>query len=146
MPKLICIHGNNQEDIFPVKDGENTVGRGHTCDVRLFDRTCSRTHCILVKKGTVVSVEDAGSRHGTLLNGKKVESRTRVQIGDRIQIGRTILRLDEGDATDADRIATDLQHQFKTQDITERLMGAELDIVKPRKHHTHKKRGLFGKH
>jgi len=67
------------------------IGRGKECEVRpvASDETAvSRVHAELVASATgALSVQDAGSKNGTLLNGTPVTTPTPVRLGDRIQLG-----------------------------------------------------------
>lgn len=69
------------------------IGRGEACGLQLTDGSVSRVHCRVTLTGGRVFVEDAGSRWGTLVNGRPIESEE-LQPGDRIVIGDTELELE----------------------------------------------------
>jgi len=69
------------------------VGRGEDCGIRLSDPSVSRVHVRITLSDGQVYLEDAGSRWGTLVNGRSTEGRELVP-GDRIEIGDTQLRLE----------------------------------------------------
>jgi predicted component of type VI protein secretion system len=74
-------------------DGELVVGReaeGLTID----DPELSRRHAVLRTTDGIVEIEDLGSRNGTLVNGRRIDTPTRVGNGDAITVGRTALAVD----------------------------------------------------
>ena len=77
-------------DVFPVRPGENVVGRTHRCDVRLDHRTVSRRHAVLAVAGSHISVRDLGSTNGTFVNGKRVQS-GKVTARDSLRFGDVVL-------------------------------------------------------
>jgi len=80
---------------YPLKDGENAVGRG-SCDVVLAaDKSVSRSHAKVVVEPPNIYLEDSGSTNGTFLNGEKIGAGQRVQIGngDQVKFAGTILEV-----------------------------------------------------
>ena len=143
MSKLVCTHGLNKGDEFPVHEGTNTIGRANDSRVVLFDKKCSRKHAQIIKKGHHYSVEDLESRNGTYLNGKKLKSHTNktIRMSDRIRIGRTVLVLSEqaiGGITD--QAATDA-----AADLQSKKFGSLVSDAAVQASHTHDqpaKRGI----
>lgn len=78
------------------------VGRAIDCDVRLIaDPRVSRAHCLISNRNNVVTIADAGSKHGTLVNGVAVTSHPRVlEEGDLILIGDSQLVFHQHDETE----------------------------------------------
>lgn len=71
-----------------------TVGRSSKCDLPLPDDTfMSQYHARLTLHDGACFVEDLGSTNGTRLNGKTLTESTRVERGDRIALGKTMLEL-----------------------------------------------------
>jgi type VII secretion-associated serine protease mycosin len=71
------------------------IGRGEDCAVLLLgDGTVSRRHALIRTDGRQVTVEDAGSSHGTYLAGRRVVTAVPIQRGDVIQVGQTLLRFE----------------------------------------------------
>ncbi len=67
------------------------VGRSSQCDIPIvYDHYMSRTHFSLVWEGTTCWIYDLNSRHGTFLNGKRVQ-KAPLGDGDAIRAGLTIL-------------------------------------------------------
>lgn len=74
-----------------------TMGRREDCDLCLpFDTQVSREHARLICKddGTWL-LEDAGSRNGTYIGKRKVETSAGLEPGVLFRIGQTWLRLEE---------------------------------------------------
>jgi thermitase len=71
------------------------IGRGEDCAVMLLgDGSVSRRHALIRSDGRQVTVEDAGSTHGTYLAGRRVTAAVFIQRGDVIQVGQTLLRFE----------------------------------------------------
>ncbi|MCH9651317.1 MAG: sigma 54-interacting transcriptional regulator [Deltaproteobacteria bacterium] len=69
------------------------VGRGSECDVVLQDQAVSRTHCQLLPDGVGGwTVEDLGSRSGTVLDGSPVQGRQPLKNGSWLQLGDTAVQ------------------------------------------------------
>ncbi len=63
------------------------IGRGRNADLVLNDPQVSRLHARLELRDGAVHVEDLGSLNGTGRNGRKLNGITRLDPGDRLQIG-----------------------------------------------------------
>jgi pSer/pThr/pTyr-binding forkhead associated (FHA) protein len=69
------------------------VGRSPSADLVLTDPTVSRRHVEVRIDGTTVVVEDLGSSNGTSVDGKTIETATRLGAGEQIHIGSTDLEV-----------------------------------------------------
>lgn len=67
--------------------GTFAIGRSADCQLSLDDPLVSRRHALLHVRDDEVTIEDAGSRNGVLLNGQRVEGTARLVDGDKITIG-----------------------------------------------------------
>ncbi len=69
------------------------LGRQEDCDCLIDDPLLSRHHCrVSVDEKGDFWLEDLGSTNSTFLNSRKLLEKGRLQYGDRIVIGNTILR------------------------------------------------------
>jgi pSer/pThr/pTyr-binding forkhead associated (FHA) protein len=69
------------------------VGRGQSSDFQVHDLLASAEHCRILFKGHEgFFIEDLTSTNGTFLNARKIAQGTRLQYGDRIVIGATVIR------------------------------------------------------
>jgi DNA-binding winged helix-turn-helix (wHTH) protein len=70
----------------PLFEGVNTVGRSPHCRIILTHHAISRHHAVIVVEGDTIRVEDLGSKNGTYVDGRKVES-ARLTTGSRLKFG-----------------------------------------------------------
>ena len=71
---------------------QGTLGRSLSCTWRLNDPQVSRLHGALIRKPKRgVYLVDLGSRKGTFVNGRRVETEILLMDGDRIRLGDSIL-------------------------------------------------------
>lgn len=69
--------------------GDNLIGRGGDCQLRLEHERVSRRHAVIQWDGYQARVMDLGSTNGTALNGKRLEPQRHYPFGpgDRLEIG-----------------------------------------------------------
>ncbi len=93
LAKLSVVTRDGRERVHPILDDRVYIlGRGERVDIRVPDNSCSRSHCIIEKKGDAFTVFDLTSSNGTLLNGQRLGDTTSLSDGDEIQIGETRMR------------------------------------------------------
>ena len=88
-PALIVRAGGGRagESFRPA--GERTrIGRSPDCEIFLDDVTVSRKHAVLIRNDDEFLIEDQGSLNGTFVNRRRIETATRLQSGDEVQIGK----------------------------------------------------------
>jgi pSer/pThr/pTyr-binding forkhead associated (FHA) protein len=73
--------------------GTVTIGRGRDADLVLADELVSRRHAHVTPDGPGVVVEDLGSRNGTFVNGEPIPGPVRLEPGDQLQLGVTLVEL-----------------------------------------------------
>src|SRR5947209_1399882 len=69
-----------------------TIGRSEDCDVVIPDFRVSRVHARLLDENGEYFVVDAGSRHGTFVNGMRCD-RSALKHNDAITLGAPGLRI-----------------------------------------------------
>ena len=80
-------------DRLPVTHWENTVGRGHGCDLILDYPTISRSHAVLTRYDDGSwTVSDVGSKGGVEVNGERVDI-CALEFGDTISLGGVAVTL-----------------------------------------------------
>jgi hypothetical protein len=72
---------------------EVTLGRASGCGVPLDDAFTSQLHARLFRRNGETWIEDLGSTNGTFVNAKKLASPVLLHLGDRLQVGRTVLEV-----------------------------------------------------
>jgi len=80
---------------FSLSAPETLLGRAPECSIVLSgDPAVSRRHAIVRNTGQAVLVMDAGSSHGTYVNGQRISTAVTVRRGDLLQVGQTLLRFE----------------------------------------------------
>jgi pSer/pThr/pTyr-binding forkhead associated (FHA) protein len=105
---LQIIRENAPSQTANLREGKNIIGRKH-CDVLIADTTVSKRHCVIeIRKDSrgnwqcllydIGYLEGTESTNGVFVDGRSQRLNNReqhiFQIGDRSQIGRTIIQLD----------------------------------------------------
>lgn len=85
---LRSTNGPRSGAVFALSKNLNTIGRTKGCTIHLEDPSISRHHCEIVVDNGSTQIRDLNSRHGTYLNGARVESSDDVKVGDELQLGR----------------------------------------------------------
>jgi DNA-binding winged helix-turn-helix (wHTH) protein len=70
-----------------IGDGEHVLGRDPDLEVFLDSPSVSRRHALIRVTGAEATVEDLGSKNGTFIADRRVESPTRLADGDVIHVG-----------------------------------------------------------
>ena len=85
---------------YALRGGENSLGSRTGNTILLPVRGVSRRHALLTVEPAGLTLEDLGSRNGTLVKGVRIQ-RTRLQPGDEIRVGPVTLRLEAVEREDA---------------------------------------------
>jgi sigma-B regulation protein RsbU (phosphoserine phosphatase) len=84
-PTIVFVQGNEQR-IINLDHSPFGVGRKVDKDLVIADPRVSRDHAQIVSENGVFSVVDLGSKHGTFVNGERVERKT-LERNDRLEFG-----------------------------------------------------------
>ena len=89
----VAIVGRSEGAVVRLQRGTPlTVGRSHSSGVRIRDKAASRLHATLYwDGGSTVRLEDAESRNGTFVGGKRVRGTIEIASGTEITIGKVTL-------------------------------------------------------
>jgi len=88
-PALVVRSGGGRAGEHFIPQGERTtIGRSPDCDIFLDDVTVSRKHAVLVQVDADFSIEDLGSLNGTFVNRRRIDSPTKLESGDEVQVGK----------------------------------------------------------
>ena len=90
---LYVERGPGSGQLFPIKPGTSTIGRGSDSDIRLLHPSISRKHARLSLRRDRFFVQDLGSQNGTLVNRARIERETELLPGDSLSIGNAVLKL-----------------------------------------------------
>jgi pSer/pThr/pTyr-binding forkhead associated (FHA) protein len=75
----------------PLPRGEALLGRSRDCLVRLDAPGVSRHHARIRVDGEGATLEDLGSRNGTFVAGERLQAPRRLQDGDEILLGSSVV-------------------------------------------------------
>ncbi|MGE3468428.1 MAG: GGDEF domain-containing protein [Pyrinomonadaceae bacterium] len=133
-PALVFLTGELIAVPIPLEREAVILGRALEADVRVNDTLVSRQHARIVATPSESSVSmeyvlyDLDSRNGTFLNGRRVR-RERLENGDKITVGETILRFDLLDEIDREyqrQIHRLISHDDLTGLLSSRSFFSEL--------------------
>jgi diguanylate cyclase (GGDEF)-like protein len=133
-PSLVFLSGELIAVPIPLDREEVILGRAIEADVRVNDFLVSRQHARITATPTESRVaidyilHDLDSRNGTFLNGRRVR-REKLENGDKITIGETILRFDLLDEIDREyqrQIHRLISHDDLTGLLSSRSFFSEL--------------------
>jgi adenylate cyclase len=132
--KLYILNGANKGESFELRDGYTYVGRSGKNDIRIGDKTVSRRHLRIAKRGRKYLATDLKSRNGTFYNGKYILSPFELEVkeGVAIAIGMTLICIGEGCV---ERIIPYFDSLELTKDT-----GEQSGIFKLHKHRTNQRK------
>ena len=84
-PALVFVQGSEQKNIV-LNRTPFTVGRKVDKDLVIADPRVSRDHAQIMQVGVEFFLEDLGSKHGTFINGERIQ-RQKLERGDRLEFG-----------------------------------------------------------
>jgi DNA-binding winged helix-turn-helix (wHTH) protein len=94
-PFLTILQGEKVGLTLELQHERTIIGRGTQAHLMLNDQRASRQHAEIVRAGgdhCEFHLTDLSSTNGTILNGVPVETQQRLRDGDKIKIGKHILR------------------------------------------------------
>lgn len=90
---LVIVSREGFGKTFVVDRPRIVIGRQKECEFVIDDPLLSRRHCLVtVDARGDFSIEDLNSTNETVLNSRTLRRKSRLQYGDRIVAGNTILR------------------------------------------------------
>jgi diguanylate cyclase (GGDEF)-like protein len=90
---LVVLQGSESEIGTHVKLEQPVVlGRDPKSELPLEDEGISRRHCRVFFEDDGFFVEDLGSTNGTLLNGRPLSAKKRLEAGDRVYLGACVVK------------------------------------------------------
>jgi putative nucleotidyltransferase with HDIG domain len=124
MPRLTIESGPAKGRSFELTGEPQSIGREG--QIQILDTAASRKHAEVFAVGENYFVRDLDSRNGTFVNDAKITGRTRLQIGDRVRIGSSLLVF--GQRPDADQGVQFVQDQAPNRTVEIRL-GQKAELV-----------------
>ncbi|WP_432868617.1 FHA domain-containing protein [Microbispora rosea] len=146
-PRLVVIHPSQLAGtVLPVGPGRRSLGRGHAADLRLDDPHVSSIHAALSQADGQTSVEDLGSRNGTLVNGEPVRRPQVLHDGDVVQFGMVRARYEVPGSTGMMPPARPVQDRPVRFDIDRQTGGQINNVGRDQHHHYVQERDSFLRH
>lgn len=72
---LVVLSGPSEGEIFTLEEGRGyVIGRADTADIRILDESVSRVHAHLSLRDGQFVLEDAQSKNGTFVGGRRIET------------------------------------------------------------------------
>ena len=81
---FLLVRGSEE---IPLSEGENFLGRGPECRVRVDSDRVSRRHARIVVEATSATLEDLGSKNGTYLDGRRITGTVTLRPGNLVGVG-----------------------------------------------------------
>lgn len=92
MPRLLVEKGPDRgKSVTITVGGQIVAGRDKEASLQLSDSMASRRHFLIASKGSIFGLKDLNSANGTLVNGRKADGAHKLQYGDSIQVGETLI-------------------------------------------------------
>lgn len=121
----IVLNGPGYLDTWhELREGETRVGRGDDNTVVLGGDSVSRQHARFFRSDEGVLFEDLGSRNGTKLNGRPLDTATWLQAGDVVEIGENRLELRIGEERKKPRTTVILREDLSGSSAVGRIQKA----------------------
>jgi hypothetical protein len=104
MPKLFLLNGPEKGRFFKIKEGINFVGRSLDNDIQIGEKTVSRKHLQINRRGHKYFITDLKSRNGTFLDGVSIDPGRYMEVeeGAPIGIGKCLACIGKGELKKAD--------------------------------------------
>jgi two-component system cell cycle response regulator len=119
IPVFIVLRGHEIGRRYAVKLFPATIGSVQDkADLTIEgDAWVSSVHALITMGDNEVFLEDAGSRNGTFLNGALLKGKRKLSEGDKVSIGKTILKFTYHDPLEAE-FHTRLEHMMNVDELT----------------------------
>ena len=85
--KLKIFRGASAGKVVTIRGPRFYIGRSEECNLRANSDAISRRHCAITVTETEVRIRDLDSRNGTFVNGERIESEQKIQMGDQLRVG-----------------------------------------------------------
>jgi len=104
MASIIVTSGEHKGEYLLLGRRTNVIGRAEALPMQILDDMVSRKHLrIRYDENTNEhNAEDMNSKHGVIINNKKITEQTTLREGDQIRIGQTTLLYTEKDFDDSE--------------------------------------------
>lgn len=127
MPKIYIMNGPDKGRTFEVDEEAALVGRAPDNDIRVMDKSVSRKHLKVVRRGEKFYVTDLGSKNGTFVDGMRITGGKEYEVreGMPIAVGKTFLSIGKA-------YPDDVLEALDSIDLFKELDGEEKNEVRDR--------------
>ncbi|MFH1123009.1 MAG: FHA domain-containing protein [Pseudomonadota bacterium] len=127
MPKIYIMNGEDKGRSFDLEGDTVTIGRAPDVDIRLRDKSISRNHAEIIRRGNKYLVKDLKSKNGTFIDGMRITAETPYEIkeGVPIAVGKTFFSLGKA-------YPEDVLDLLDSIDLFKELNGEEDIVIKDR--------------
>lgn len=116
----MVIDAGGQRRRVPISKWPFTIGRAEDCDAAISDVRVSRLHARMEQDAGEFFITDAGSRHGTFVNGERAQ-RTRLKNNDEITLGVSGLKLIFIEDTPVSNATQVLLRKFSSEGVSSEM-------------------------
>ncbi|MGE5839357.1 MAG: FHA domain-containing protein [Deltaproteobacteria bacterium] len=127
VPKIYIMNGPDKGRTFEVDEEAALVGRAPDNDIRVMDKSVSRKHLKVVRRGEKFYVTDLGSKNGTFVDGMRITGGKEYEVreGMPIAVGQTFLSIGKA-------YPDDVLEALDSIDLFKELDGEEESEVRDR--------------
>jgi diguanylate cyclase (GGDEF)-like protein len=100
-PRLLIVSGAMVGQQIELLDEPVVIGRASDCTLSLPFANVSRNHCRVFREHQSVIIEDLGSTNKTFVNGAPITDRVNLKDGDRVTVGKSVLKFFAGASDEA---------------------------------------------
>lgn len=126
---LLVISGERSWRQALPSDGELQIGRAPEAHVRIEDELVSRQHAQLLVVPDGLRITDLGSRHGTMVNGRRISGPQLLGSGDVITIGNAALIVHRGTRMAVGRTPGDIKAlRIRLEEEIERCLRYQREL------------------
>jgi len=118
---------------FPRDRGELTIGRSPVADLSIgWDPSVSALHAELEQRaGELAVIDDGLSRNGTFVNGERVYGRRRLQDGDMLRFGNTVVLARNPTSAKPRTTMVAIEHVVVAADLSEQQRRVLIALCRP---------------
>ncbi len=93
-PRLVFLEGPKRGEELVFDCDELTIGRAPRSTLLLSEPTVSRNHAVIRRLQDGYEIEDLRSDNGTSVNGRLISGKVKLNPGDEIRIGSSVVQFD----------------------------------------------------
>jgi pSer/pThr/pTyr-binding forkhead associated (FHA) protein len=136
VPYVRVMNGPDEGKRFEigVDVSEVIVGRGNDCDFQINDANISRRHAVIRRDWNEITIDDAGSKNGVVINDRKISRATAMRDADEILLGAVRLTFIDpsakflGKLDDIPAFAEPTSHEAEHEAVVDEEAGSDEEV------------------